>query len=797
MYGTMITTVVSLSGLLLLTASSPVSVSRATDTVACKTKTNESQPLASLTSRLGRLPLHFEINRGQSAPDVKFISRGRGYGLALRATDAVLTLSGPAPAPAAVRLTFVGARSDVRVEGQDELQGKTNYLIGSDPRAWRTNIPTYARVRYREIYPGIDVMFHGDQQQLEYDLLVAPGRDPRTIALRVDGVDRLAIDPTGDLLLHVGGGTIHMRKPTIYQREQADAPRRPVDGRYVLTGTHQVAFSIGKYDETRPLVIDPVLVYSSYLGGTGSDQGNGIAVDAAGSAYLIGTAGADFPVSNPLGGDADAFIVKLNPQGTGFVYATALGGAAADAGVDIRVDDEGQAYVVGTTSSDNFPTQNPAQPQRGGDVDGFMAKLNAAGDALIYATYLGGGDRELTQGIAIDRAGAAYATGETQSSDFPTVNPIQPDLSGVRDAFVTKLSPDGTSFVYSTYLGGTSSDLPVQETGFAIAVNDNGSAFVVGTTGNADFPTVNAFQSTFGGGSTDAFVARLSRTGSSLLFSTFLGGGGSEDALGVALDGSGRPVVAGSTGSTNFPTRNPLQPANAGFLDAFVTKLRADGSGLAFSTYLGGGESEAASSVALDSAANVYITGTSGSLDFPVVDAIQPDLANVVDAIVTKISANGGELLYSTYLGGFMVDTGHAIAVDLAGSAYVTGLTRSADFPVVNPLQSEPASEFEAFFAKISDFDLCLQDERQGHTLQIDLSTGGYQFSGCGGASGATLIGRGRITRLGAFVLLQDRGVFALFNSRLDAAIATVFVPGAGFFTIADGDTTGNTCTCD
>jgi hypothetical protein len=328
-------------------------------------------------------------------------------------------------------------------------------------------------------------------------------------------------------------------------------------------------------------------------------------------------------------------------------------------------------------------------------------------------------------------------------------------------------------------------------------VNDNGSAYVVGTTGNADFPTVNALQPTFGGGGTDAFVARLARDGSSLLFSTFLGGSAGEDGLGVALDGAGRPVIAGSTSSTNFPTRNPLQPANAGFLDAFVTKLRADGSALIFSTYLGGGESEASTSVALDSAANIYITGTSGSLDFPVVDAIQPDLANIVDAIVAKISANGADLLYSTYLGGFMVDTGHAIAVDPAGSAYVTGLTRSADFPLVNPLQSEPASEFEAFFAKISDFDLCLQDERQGHTLQIDLSTGGYQFSGCGGASGATLIGRGRITRLGAFVLLQDRGVFALFNSRLNAAIATVFVPGAGFFTIGDGDTTTNTCTCD
>ena len=395
-----------------------------------------------------------------------------------------------------MRLTFAGARSDARVEGQDELPGKANYLIGSDPRAWRTNIPTYARVRYREVYPGIDVMFHGDQQQLEYDLIVAPGHDPRTIALRVDGVDRLAIDPAGDLLLHVGDGIIRMQKPVLYQHEQAGATRRTVDGHYVLSGTHQVGFAVGTYDKTRPLVIDPVLVYSSYLGGTGSDQGNGIAVDASGSAYLIGTAEADFPVSNPLGGNGDAFIVKLNPQGTALVYATALGGAAADAGVDIAVDAEGQAYVVGTTSSDNFPTRNPAQPQRGGDIDGFMAKLSAAGDALIYATYLGGGGQELAQGLAIDRVGAAYATGETLSSDFPTVNPIQSDLSGVRDAFVTKLSPDGTAFVYSTYLGGTSNDLPVQETGFAIAVNDLGNAFVVGTTGNDDFPIVNAFQST-------------------------------------------------------------------------------------------------------------------------------------------------------------------------------------------------------------------------------------------------------------------------------------------------------------
>jgi hypothetical protein len=789
MYGTLITTGMSLAGLLTLTAANPV----------CRTNDTKAPP--SLTSRLGRLPLHFEINRGQSEASVKFLARGRGYGLSLRATGAVLMLSSPvasSKAPAAVRLTFAGARSDPQVEGQDELPGKANYLIGREPHAWRTNIPTYARVRYRDVYPGIDAIFHGDQQQLEYDFVVGPGRDPRTIALRVDGADRLALDPTGDLLLHVGSGVLRMKKPVMYQHqheragEQAGATRRTVDGRYVLSGTHQVGFEVGTYDETRPLVIDPVLVYSSYFTGT-----SGIAVDAAGSPYLVGTAGAGFPASNPLGGDVDAFIAKLNPEGTAFVYATVVGGAAADGGRDIRVDDQGQAYIVGTTSSDNFPTLNPAQPQRGGDVDGFMAKLSAAGDALIYATYLGGGDREFVRGIAIDGAGAAYATGETQSSDFPTVNPIQPDLSGVSDAFVTKLSRDGTTFVYSTYLGGTSNDLTVTEMASDIAVNDIGNAYVVGTTGNTDFPTANARQSTFGGGATDAFVAKLHVNGSSLLFSTFLGGGGSEAGLGIDVDSAGRPVVVGSTGSTNFPTRNALQPANAGFLDAFVTKLSADGAGLVFSTYLGGGESEAATSVALDSVGNVSLTGTSGSLDFPVVDAIQPDFVNIVDVIVTKISANGAGLLYSTYLGGFNVDTGSAIAVDLAGSAYVTGATRSADFPLVNPLQSEPATEFEAFFAKISDFDLCLQDERQGQTLQIDLSTGGYQFSGCGGTSGATLIGSGRVTRIGAFVLLQDRGVFALVNTRLNAAFATLFVPGVGFVTIADGDTTNNTCSCD
>ncbi len=516
-----------------------------------------SSPRAPLTAAqvraaYGQLPLSFEANRGQADESFNFVARGAGYTLALSPTGAVFGLrnsdgdlrNGDAarptlktsddaraetnppspirhPSTAVLRMKLVGADAGAAGAGADELPGKVNYFIGDDPSKWQSGVPTFGRVRYTEIYRGIDVVYYGNQGRLEYDFVVAPEGDARAIALKFDGADKVEVDAAGDLLLTLGESVVRQPKPFVYQ-EVAGA-RRAVEGGYVVESDGRVGFALGVYDAALPLIIDPVLVYSTYIGGSGTDAGNEIGVDSAGNAYICGsTNSTNFPVANALQGTfggatfeggRDGFVTKLNAAGTAFVYSTYLGGSGDDRGNAIEVDASGNAYVVGETTSTNFPTANAFQPTFGGGLsDAFVTKLNPTGSALVYSTFVGGAIFDAGNAIALDSSGSVYISGRTTSEDFPTVNPIQSTYSGgpFADTYISKINAAGSALVYSTYLGGNDF-----EAGSSIAVDSSGNAYLTGQTRSTNYPTANAIQSTFGGGDLegDAFLTKGQRGG--------------------------------------------------------------------------------------------------------------------------------------------------------------------------------------------------------------------------------------------------------------------------------------------
>jgi len=684
---------------------------------------------ADLNESYGKLPLHFEANQGQTHKDVRFLSRGPGYGLYLTGNEAVLVLSTPDPEknlntrstsgqpatpaqtkPVALRMSLIGAAPAPLVSGLEELPGKANYFVGKDSSQWRTNVPTYAKVHYREVYPGIDLVYYGNQRQLEYDFIVSPDADPGKIALTFKGAKRLEIDAQGDLVLHLPGGAIRQHKPVIYQ--DIDGVRQEIAGSYVRKGANRVGFKVAAYDRSRPLVIDPVvLAYSTYLGGNDRDFTSGIAVDTNSNVYVAGVIrSTDFPTtagafqSTYGGGFSDTFVTKLNPAGSALVYSTYLGGNSDDQGFGIVVDASGNAYVTGRTISNNFPTTTGAFQTSGIGV--FVTKLNPAG-SVAYSTLLGDGSGNA---IAVDAAGNAYVTGDTQLPNLPTTaGALQAShAGGTYDAFVTKLNPAGSALVYSTYLGGNGWDR-----GFGIAVDAAGNAYVTGETASLNFPTtVGAFQPVLSNNSTDVFVSKLNSSGSGLIYSTLLGGSGTDSGTGIALDAAANAYVTGTTGSRDFPnTSGAFQTANAtangegniGW-DTFVTKLNPTGSALVYSTYLGSSRDDLGKGIAVDANGNAHVTGTTFGRDFPTTSGPYRPTAPG-GAFVTKLNPGGSALVYSTYLGGGVGATGRGIAVDTAGNAYVTGYTDSNDFPTT-PGAFQPifvGSFTAAFIAKIID----------------------------------------------------------------------------------------------
>ena len=689
------------------------------------------------------LPLRFEPNVGQADASVRFLARGRsGSTLFLTETEAVLALrrratsrnahgnlrqrpgtpaAGAAVQDAVVRMMVVGARNGVALDGVDSLPERINYLTGADRSRWRGNIPTYGKVRYREIYRGVDLMYYSRDGELEFDFVLAPGASHESIELAFAGVD-LTLDASGDLVGRLAAGEVRLRRPVLYQ--QIDGRRADVDGGWMVRDEGRVAFEVGSYDATQPLVIDPVLSYSTYLGRSGLETITDVAVDAAGNAYVVGeTDSPDFPATagafqQTLAGFNDVFVSKVDPAGATLVYSTYLGGRGSEAGTAIAIDALGQAHVVGVTHSADFPVTAGAFQgvHAGGTADAFAAKLDASGSTLLYATFLGGSDADAAEGLVIDTAGNAYVSGATLSPDFPTTPgafqtipsaglPAPPTYTPSRyDAFVAKLAPAGTALVYSTYFGGTS-----EEYGVSVAVDATGNAYLTGTTRSANLPTTDgAFQRTGGGLSESAFVTKMNPSGSALVYSTYLDGSHHEFGSGIAVDAAGQAFVTGGTQSVDFPTTaGAYRPTHVGDADAFVTRLDALGASLVYSTYLGGSGQDWGDDIAIDSAGNAHVVGTARSTDFPVTpNTIQAAFGGeLFDSFVAKLAPTGSSLVYSTYLGGNDADFGSGITVSADGlSAYVSGFTSSTNFPATpGAIQRAFAGHRDGFLAKITD----------------------------------------------------------------------------------------------
>lgn len=707
-------------------------------------------PTISGETAVGQLPLQFVANEGQTDPSVRFMAHGPGYNLFLTLREALLALSSPGrrQPPAVLRLQFVGASDETSVAGQGRLPGVVNYYLGREPSRWHTGIPTYSEIRYQELYPAVDLLFFGNHGQLEHDFVVAPGGDPDVIRLRVQGAGRLKIDRKGDLVLAIAGGELRLLKPFIYQ--EVAGKRRPIEGGYVLRDEDEFGFRVAAYDTGRPLVIDPVLSYSTYFGGSGDDYGYGIAVDAAGSVYLTGaTNSTDFPLMNPFqsglsGGGVDCpsddvpyrlcydvFVTKLNASGTALVYSTYLGLPGDDEGHGIAVDLAGNAYITGLISLNSEPL-----PDMFIYKYAQVARLNPAGAVTYWATF--GSVESKGLAIATDSDGWAYITGEVASSGFPTTpGAIQAEREEVIDAFVVVIDPSNNELVYSTYLGGEGEYCELcYSSGRGIAVDGTGMIYVTGQAA-ASFPTTpNAYQRTFDG-LWKAFVTKINPNGlgmAGLVYSTYLGGTTLSDfGYAIALDGNGKVYVTGATQTDDFPTTagafdrtcgtdgicNTTQNMVCDYVlpgqlpichldaksDVFVSKLDLSKSGLAslvYSTYIGGAGHESGYGIAVDPSGNVYVTGKTASPNFPLLKPLQVAIGGNKDAFALRLNQAGSGLDYSSFLGGGGDDVGEGIAVDTAGNAYLTGWTGSVAFPTANPLQPR-AGSWEAFVTKIGN----------------------------------------------------------------------------------------------
>ena len=652
-----------------------------------------------------------------------FIARAHGTAVVVSPTDVVLRLSAPMRKDGAVwtpgrraamqrmRLVLAGATAG-RVTPSDHLRGVANYYTGLDSSRWRTNVPMWGKVTFHEVYPGIDVVYYGTQGNLEFDFVVAPGANPARIQLALEGLET---DDDADIASDNGGvriafpsGEVRLRPPHAYQL--IDGVKRVVRVDYAIErGVEhppRVSLQLGPYDTSRPLVIDPVLAYSSSFGISTDDAGLGIAVDTSGNTYVTGVADAT-AIDTTHG--ADAYVMKLDSTGA-VVYAVYIGGTGDDGATSIAVDASGNAYVAGGTSSTDFPTVGSAQSTNMGGAtqgtDAFVAKIGPTG-TLLYATYLGGTGDDGAYGVAVDTSGQVYVAGATKSTDFPVTAGTRA-YGGAVDAFIAKINPavpSSAGITYATYLGGAGDDIA-----YAIAVDVTGNAYVTGVTASSDFPTVLGFQATTQG-STDAFVAKLGPDGTTLPWATYFGGNGPDTGYGIAVDSAGLIYVTGSTASTNFPAKAATF-TYGGNGDAFVAKFNPvvtlGSRSLLYSSYLGGTGLDTGRAIAVDSESSGYVVGFTESSDFPKSHEIMGPQGGR-DAFVTKLNLKTGgtsALMYSTYLGGSGEDDAYGIALDAQGNAYVTGRTLSSNFPVAGTTTSAFTGASDGFVARLVEPDL-------------------------------------------------------------------------------------------
>jgi Bacterial Ig-like domain (group 3)/Beta-propeller repeat/Protein of unknown function (DUF1573) len=719
-------------------------------------------PVPSILATHGRPSLVFEANHGQTDPSVAYLLRSPGFTLFLTKQGPVVASSNhcekvagvlrkvsaaekrrKTPQPQTncisrtnwVRLHLVGAGAASELFPGDELPGKVNYFVGSDPTKWHGSIPTSRKVVQHNIYPGIDLVYHLDANTIEFDFQLAPDADPNAIRLELETSEpqhlssaRVRLTPSGDLALSLGDGELRVRKPKAFQL--TGGRLQPVLGDFALVTKNTLRFRVGPYDTRRALVIDPVLSYSTYLGGEANDGASALAIDSVGNAYITGfTQSVAFPVLNPPSnianagqldaGSQDVFVTQLAPGDASLVYSTYLGGSALDQATGIAVDSSGNAYVAGFTQSADFPLVNPLPAPNNalqGMQNAFVVEIAAGGSNLVYSTYLGGSQSDQANAIAVDSAGNSYVAGSTQSANFPEFNGFQTAIAGGNDGFVSEIQSGGGALLYSTFLGGMADDFL---DALALAPGPGTILYVAGQTQSTNFPTTTGVLQPscaldVSGQCNDAFVAAINPTNqgpSSLVFSTFLGGTHMDLASAIAAD-SGGIYVAGSTASSDFPLVRPEQGSFAGgTTDAFVAKLQTDGTGLLYSTFLGGSSSDSAMGVAIDASGNAYISGTTMSSDFPAFNPLAAPnntfqgSAGNGDAFLAKLNKAGSALIVSTFLGGTGNDQANAVVVDNSGNAYLAGTTSSQDMPTANasqPANAGPGGTSDAFIAEVS-----------------------------------------------------------------------------------------------
>ncbi|MBV6433564.1 MAG: hypothetical protein IANPNBLG_03742 [Bryobacteraceae bacterium] len=661
-------------------------------------------------------PLRFEANGGQLAREVLFRSLWSDYPVEL-VRDGIVVRTGAGKE--AVRIHLKGAGAQARAEGSELLSARGSYFLGNRKSDWRTGIAQYRKVRYSEVWPGIDVVFHGAGRSLEFDFVVRPGADPNRIRLAFEGTDGVRED--GGALVLKEDADLRLHVPVVYQED--GGRRSKVEGRYSLLSRHEAGFVVGEYDPARELVIDPVLGYSTYLGVGTPEVARAVGVDPSGRVWAAITAASNTlpiagdPVRGTNQGKKDVFLVCFDPSKSGddsLVYSTYIGGTGDDEARALAIDSLGQVYVAGITNSADFPLAGPsARKGFGGSYDSFVIRLNpagAGGAALEFSTYFGGSKDDWVQGLALDRFGSIYMSGTTNSDDLPLSSPAtQPNRRGGYDAWVTKISPFlDSSLVYSTYLGGGSSDF-----GTAVApAPDGNTVYFAGYTYSGDFPISGpAFQSTLKGA--DGFIAKVDVTKSgldALVYVSYIGGSGLDVPQAMALDAKGGVVLAGYTLSADFPvTARAFQSQPAGMADVFVSRLDVTLPPLeqvTFSSYLGGSQTDILQGMALDSAGHVFLSGYTFSNDFPARGALQDVFGGQVDGFLTEFDLSGtieSSVVYSTYLGGSGQDVPYGLAVDAKGVAYVSGITDSTNYPVSGGAkQTVTGGAGDAFVSQIS-----------------------------------------------------------------------------------------------
>jgi hypothetical protein len=725
----------------------------------------------------GHLPLSFEENQGQTAREVRYVSHGSGYELFLTPQEAVLALrpqqhydlsprhrtasiramrkARKAGQMTAVRMQLEGANPHPDIAGMERLPTRVNYFIGNDPKKWHTDVPAFARVKYAQVYPGVDLDFYGNQRRLEYDFIVAPGADPKAIQLRIDGAHKMRINSHGDLVLSVAGGEVELQKPLIYQKVGGE--KREIAGNYTIDGLHRVTFSVPSYDRSAPLILDPVLDYATYLGGTADDAGWAIAVDGSGDSFIAGqTASTDFPTGTngavtaaPAANAGVSFVAELDPTGAKLLYSTYLAGLTsntAESAYGVAVDSSGKVYVTGSTFATDFPTTsanafNPGPLTANANGTTYLTKLDptvSGTSSLIYSTYIAGTGGEYGNGVVADAAGNAYVAGLTDSTDFPTANPLQSAPSNaVGTAFLTRIDTTkvgAASLIFSTYFGGNGANaanpvgLGYGDEAWGVATDSSQHAYLVGATSSTNSPatfitSATAYQPAPPAGNTQSsvFVSNIDTTAGSLVYSTYLAGSTQDIGYAITLGPSNVAYVTGTTSSTDFPVvPNPgaFDTTGAASGKAFVTLVDGTKSGatsVPYSTYLGGTAGNIGYGIKADASGNAYVGGTTDSSDFPLTPGpLQATLLDSNgDAFIAKLHPAGGgasDLLYATFYGGSGdgtdSDQGYGIAIDSANppNAYLTGQTFSTDLPVFSALPAGGSLQgtSDAYVAKLS-----------------------------------------------------------------------------------------------